>query len=237
MPDSMTDKQRPENPVEFQKFAPFGKTLEIQGDHLEALYAPGLYELTCTVTKKSYFGESTCVLERMGRHYRQLQGGTRMRETPELQTDWNHHGPKAFLFRILLSGPEWASKVKRRRQELRYITTNSTRVYNKYPTASSTHRVQCCIDGVSYISIAEAARAVGVSESEVRRRLDNPLATNYVLGEKMPNGKPFELDGIWYATRQEAAKRLNCSRTTILRRIRKIKDTNTPKSASNDYPD
>lgn len=209
---------------------------EVQGQQLEAMYAPGIYELECTVTGKSYFGESTSVLERLGRHYRHLHEGKRMTDAPELQKDWNHYGPSAFIFRILLSGTEWTSKVARRRQELHYITTNSTRVYNRYPAAPSTHRLPCCIDGMSYRSVAAAARTVGISESEIRRRLENPAYTGYVMHTEVSNGKSCLVDGVWYATRQEAAERLKCSRTTILRRIRK-QDTHTlEKSASNDYP-
>lgn len=209
---------------------------EIQGNQLQAMYSPGIYEIMCTVTGKSYFGESNSLLERLGRHYRHLNEGKRILDAPEFQKDWNQYGPEAFIFRILLFGIEWRSKTARRQQELHYITTNSTRVYNKYPATPSTYRLQCCIEGISYTSIAEAARAQSLSASEIRRRLENPTSTTYILEKKVSNGKPCMVDGVWYPTRQEAAKRLKCSRTTILRRIKKA-DTNTSKGASNDYPE
>jgi hypothetical protein len=64
----------------------------------------GLYAIVCNKTNKIYFGESSNVLSRLGRHHHSLQTGSS--DCSSLQKDFDLYGENFFSFFILSVGPQ-----------------------------------------------------------------------------------------------------------------------------------
>jgi hypothetical protein len=220
--DAQSSDTKPETkqPPELDCFELRVNFQEIQQQQLEILYGPGLYEIYCVHTLRSYFGETTSLFERLGQHYRALQAGEKIQEAPQLQQDWQHYGLAAFRFRILLSGTKWNSLSLRRQQESELITQAAPNVYNKFPQILSSYRMPCIIQGIQYTSIKQAAASLGISASEIRRRVENPNFSDYILEDKISFKKPFELDGVVYQNQKQAMENLQLSRQSVYRRRR-----------------
>jgi DNA-binding NtrC family response regulator len=197
---------------------------------------PGIYEIYCFSTGKSYFGETHSLLERFCRHYRALENQEKnYDDAPMLHHDWMLYGSQAFEFCIVHSGEEWKSKKRRRAKELELLLRHQTRVYNKFPQTSSKYHIRCLIDEKEYSSVAQAAKALNLSPSEVRRRLNSDKYPRYFFLEKVPNAQPITFNGKTYSSIQEAAKSLGITRSSFYRQRKKLgKDE---RSVSNDYPE
>ena len=50
-------------------------------------YGPGIYQICCEKTKKRYIGEAENILDRLGKHPRELQKN--ISHCYSLQKDWN----------------------------------------------------------------------------------------------------------------------------------------------------
>jgi hypothetical protein len=100
---------------------------------------PGIYEIYCRETNRSYFGHSENVLYRLGRHFNYLET-QKNHETYELQLDWEKYGRAGFVFRVLDVGPQWAEKKKRVVQEQHYLSAFTQRLYNSYPAVPVSSR-------------------------------------------------------------------------------------------------
>lgn len=59
---------------------------------------PGIYEIRCTITGKSYLGRSHDMLHRCLGHLRELRAGNH--ESTYLQNAWNKYGEQAFEFLV-----------------------------------------------------------------------------------------------------------------------------------------
>jgi len=216
------------------------ENFEFQAQQLESMYGPGLYEIYCTENQFSYFGETASLFIRLGQHYRALQAREKIQQAPELQQDWQNYGPQAFRFRILFAGPQWNSVSVRRQKEYQLITQAAPKVYNKFPRIQSKYRLLCRIHGIQYSSLKQAAESLGISPSEIRRRLENPEFSDYRLEEKVSMEKPFILDGVKYQNQQQAMEKLKISRQSLYRKrlaaMRLVAEKNNKKSVSNDYP-
>lgn len=117
----------------------------------------GVYEIYCQPNQTSYFGQSENILYGLGRHFNDLLSTSH--EVEKLQNDWNLYGRKGFLFRVVVSGPDWADEAKRIAKEADCITHSPHAVYNKLPSQSSRNlRKQWTYQGITYSSGAEAAR-------------------------------------------------------------------------------
>lgn len=63
------------------------------------LFNAGIYEIICQKTGKSYIGESTNGLSRLGRHSDNLENNRH--DCFELQQDFNNYGKTNFVFKVL----------------------------------------------------------------------------------------------------------------------------------------
>jgi hypothetical protein len=188
---------------------------------------PGLYEIYCCATNRSYFGQSENVLYRLGRHYNDLETN-KNHEVPELQADWETYGRTSFEFRPLEIGPDWAEKKKRIRKEQYYFSVNAGRLYNNYPSTSVNYRKECTIDGVTYSSGAEAARNLGWSASTLYRYLKqleknensskSSGASKYIGAQKR-----VSIQGQEFSSITQAINTLGVAKSTLYRRLKSPK--------------
>lgn len=203
---------------------------------------PGLYEIYCRKTKKSYFGHSENIMYRLGRHYNDLQA-QKCDDSAELQKDWLKHGQNEFEFRTLEAGYEWADKKKRVEREKKYFQECKHGLYNNFPPVSVNFRKQCTINGITYSSGAEAARRLGVSPSSIYRVLKkqaNLSTENQVSSSKIFGFKRISINGQEYSSLTEAMNVLNISKSTLFRRLNSVKYPTwfyIEKTRSNDYPE
>lgn len=202
-------------------------------DNLLNFCSPGLYEIFCTPTRRSYFGQSENVLYRLGRHYTNLE--RQVHETPPLQKDWLDYGPQAFVFRALHYGPEWNSLQARLQKELELIETCSHGVYNIQTPVLSTFRKEWTWNEITYSSGAEAARSLGLSTSQVYRLMKRQGRTQIVS-----NYKKISIDGQEFESLTQAQSVLGVAKSTLHRRLRSEKWSTwmyLEKTRSNDYPE
>src|SRR6266700_6394202 len=60
---------------------------------------PGIYRITCIVTKKIYIGSAINLRARWQNHCAYLRQNKH--HNPKLQNAWNKYGPDAFVFEVL----------------------------------------------------------------------------------------------------------------------------------------
>ena len=105
--------------------------------------------------------------------------------------------------RVICSGSEWDRVEKRREKEelvIQQKIKDSFSLYNtdKGATFTLNYRRKIEIDGTQYESITAAARDVriNISETVIRRRLENPKYPTYKELTRLRNGyKPIVIDG------------------------------------------
>ena len=183
----------------------------------------------------SYYGHSENVLYRLGRHFNDLQAGRH--DNSELQTHWLQYGRDAFEFRTLELGTAWKSKHARVAREKEYFqATAEMRLYNKFPVQTGNIRIEVILEGQSYRSAAEAARALGVSETTLSR-----LIRTIDKKKRLSQSKPLSVGSEHFESIAQASKVLNLARSTIVRRLNNPAYTDwvwgpEEKTRSNDYP-
>lgn len=182
---------------------------------------PGLYEIYCCATNRSYFGQSENVLYRLGRHYNDLEI-SKNHEVPELQADWETYGRANFEFRPLEFGPDWVDKKKRVCQEQYYFSLYADRLYNNYPSTSVNYRKECTIDGVTYSSGAEAARNLGWSPSTVYRFLKQQ-GKDQNTSKSIGTQKRVSIQGQEFSSITQAINTLGVPKSTLYRRLKSPK--------------
>lgn len=134
----------------------------------------GLYMITCSVSNKIYIGQTECVLYRVGRHANELVKNKHT-DYPEMQNDFNTHGPESFRFQVLdVDSPQLNEKqyrIEREKEELQKYP--SFRLYNKpigIPVIARVQRVK--INGVEYDTIREAVNKTNYSKTDMIRKLN-----------------------------------------------------------------
>lgn len=194
---------------------------------------PGVYEIFCKETQRSYFGQSENVLYRLGRHYNNLQ--RQIHDVSALQEDWLRYGPHAFVFQPLECGPEWSSLDARLAREGELLKNCPHDLYNTKKPTATTFRKEWIIDGMTYSSGAEAARSLGLSTSTVYRQMKKQGGTKIVS-----NNKKISIDGQEFESLTQAQSALNLGKSTLYRRLRSSKWPTwfyCEKTRSNDYPE
>lgn len=182
-------------------------------DNLLPFCFPGIYEIFCTQTKRSYFGQSQNVLYRLGRHFNDLEVGRH--EVACLQNDWTRWGRDHFVFRVVEAGPTLQTL------EIRLIAEKTAweqcphELYNTLIPLPSTFRKEWTLDGVTFSSGAQAARALGVSPSTVYRRMKRDGEC-----QKVPNTKKISVQGQEFDSLKQAVSVLQIARSTLYRRLR-----------------
>jgi len=195
---------------------------------------PGVYEIYCSRTNRSYFGESDNVLYRLGRHANDLFA--EIHECTALQQDWVNYGRETFVFRIREFGPHFSLKKSRLEKEREYITTCQHELYNADPNKPSANlRKEWTLSGVIYATGAEAARQLGISPSTVYRRMKKE--GRVVTSE---GSRAVSIDGRLFPSVKAALRELGISKSTIHRRLKSERYPTwfyVEKTRSNDYPE
>lgn len=148
-----------------------------------------VYEILNILDNKSYYGESSCLVDRLSNHTKDLETGKH--ECKELQKDYSRiKNRQAFWFIILKSGPEWEEKQKRIDFEKKLIHENSHRCYNivsLLPEVESVRKVYPVMYyGERFDSIPEASKKLKISKSHFQRLLRDPCKPEiYVLKDQV----------------------------------------------------
>ena len=142
----------------------------------------GIYQIRCLQTQKVYFGESSSILERSGRHLTLLNNNCH--ECLQLQKDWNQFGIQNFELTILIIEENRTKRLELERQyiqnlgigfcynclsEMRFQSNQTSQkiVFN------ATELIQLRCNGILFLSIREAERVTGVSKTTIIRKLAN----------------------------------------------------------------
>lgn len=193
---------------------------------------PGLYEIICKINGKRYIGEANNVLDRLGKHSRNLMKGES--DCYELQKDWNKFGYNQFEAYVICIGPQWENRNIRLKKEKEIISSYiPAQVYNVHPHAivenKENYRNICEIKGIRYNSIGEASRMTGESETRIRTKLNNNFP-GYRILEKIKYGyESIIANGKFYESINEAiANGEATDRFQAMRRLKnpKYKDWN-----------
>lgn len=196
--------------------------LDCGGDHnfQEVSQGPGLYAIICNKVNKIYFGESSNVLSRLGRHYHYLKTGGS--DCSSLQKDFDLYGETAFSFLILSVSPQWNDVQTRRKKEEELISANKGKVYNsEIYNENAVYRKLVKGKDQIFESIAEASRQTGVPKTTILRNCKNPkiLDWNFVetpqtdeYVKNMNVANPVSGNGQFYRSERLASKEtgINC---------------------------
>lgn len=184
---------------------------------------PGLYAIYCNKTNKIYFGESSNVLSRVGRHHHYLKTGNS--DCFSLQNDFNLYGETSFSFFILSVGPQWNDTQERRKKEKELIAANKGKVYNSESyNEIAVYRKLVKVKDQIFESIAEASRQTGVPKTTIIRNCNNPnnLDWNFVKTSQtdqyiinIGNANPVSVNGRLYRSERLAAKETGINRRTL----------------------
>lgn len=95
----------------------------------------GIYQIRNLVNGKRYVGSAVCFAKRWRQHRCELGKG---RHNRHLQSSWEKHGPKAFVFEVLEAVPDKSMLIER---EQHYIDLLKP-AYNAAPVAGSNYGVR-----------------------------------------------------------------------------------------------
>lgn len=115
------------------------------------------------------------------------------------------------------------------------MQTYQHEVYNVTTPVISNFRKECTIDGITYLSGAEAVRSLGISTSQVYRLLKRKGRTTSVS-----TAKKVSIEGQEFQSLTQAQSVLNIPKSTLYRRLRSDKYPTWffgDKTRSNDYPE
>ena len=179
----MTITNNQSNTTVFNNSVPFS--------NLVLLIQPGLYQFRCKKNNRVYIGETKNLLERLGKHVAMLENNKS--DSTEMQQDWNLFGKDAFEITILNMGPSFYDRVKRKLLEEEQISAvqDSKMLYNIPPKKKQNernYRTICEIDEVQYNSLGEAVKALGISETTLRRALRDPKRPSYKIMKREETG-------------------------------------------------
>lgn len=156
---------------------------------------PGVYEILDVKNNCSYYGETSCLLNRLQIHLRQLKNGTHSC-TRLLESFQEQNNEEGFQFFVLVSGPEWHSAEKRRKFQDQIVAENSSRCYNQTEEARASYpatQIRAIMyKGKRYDSVRGAIRDtehVKISRTTLKRQLIDPKIEDvYYLEEEKEHG-------------------------------------------------
>lgn len=133
-----------------------------------------------------YIGQANNVASRLSQHFTQLMANKH--RCQPLQNDWATYEHQAFSFFIVEQGSHLDDSIIRLKKERKTIANRRNKCYNTVVTTlfkqtkkNSQLQPNCIpvrIEGVSFLSISEAARFYNVSLSTMRHRLNDPEYTS-----------------------------------------------------------
>jgi hypothetical protein len=186
----------------------------------------GIYRVRCTVNGRYYLGRSHAVKRRFIEHRRALTAGPHYAR--DLQAYWDAYGRAAFVFEVLVDCDPAVLSVL---EQALLDAAPADKLYNATRAASLGH-VQprpVVIDGVRYLSVSAAARALHMERPVVRERLNSlayptwtyaPQPADPAEVRRIQNrqGRPVVVDGITYDSMHAAARALGVDYRYIRRR-------------------
>jgi hypothetical protein len=151
------------------------------------LVQPGVYEIYDTITTNSYYGETTCLFNRLNNHTQQLLKGTHDNLALKSALATNPTLSKnRFLFFVLDYGSKWADQQKRVQRQNDYIKVNRARCFNvskPEATLKQTQKISLNVPvrvrGVRYQSQRQAAKALGIGRTTLKRYCDDSNNTDF----------------------------------------------------------
>lgn len=181
------------------------------------------------MNNKRYIGESANVLDRLGKHTRDLEKN--MSNCYALQKDWNQYSSDSFSATILFVGPNWKDRQHRLTKENELIASYlPEQVYNSHPLRKITnenYRIICEINGTRFQSLAEASKKLGESETRIRVKLNSDFP-GYKIIEKVKNGyQPIIVNDKFYDSIVDAVAAGEATdRFQAMRRLKSFKYKN-----------
>jgi len=162
---------------------------------------PGIYKITCNTNGKVYIGEAKNLLDRINKHYKDLENG--LSDCYELQRDWESYGKDCFSVKILLKGEAFSTKENRLLKENEIIKSyKPEQVYNVHPERvfinKDNYRIICEINGQRFDSISQASKHLEISENSLRRRLFNNKPGYLVIDKVRQGYEPIIANGKFY---------------------------------------
>lgn len=210
---------------------------------LEVYQGPGIYAIYCNKTNKIYFGESSNVFSRLGRHYHHLKTGTS--DCSSLQNDFNLYGETSFSFFILSVGPQWSDLQKRRKKEDELISANKGKLYNSETyNKIAVYKKLVKVKGQIFESIAEASRQTGVPKTTVTRNCNDPNNLNWNFVETsrtdqyfiyIDRANPVSVNGQFYLSERLASKETGINRRSLGRYLDSPKYPNIFRITQEEY--
>ena len=223
---------------------PYLKTLFKNNMNVSDLFSPGLYQITCLKNNKVYIGQSTNVLNRLGRHCENLE--MNRHNCKELQKDFNKYGKTAFKFESLEINSKFEDESLRKQKEkadrvqmLQHLNTNAEcrwslfhlhladikklqNSYNKESNKFFTRYIQQVkIKNKVYNGLRKAEKETRESRANITRKCNSINNTNYVYLDQTIydpakiNSIGYRINGKEYPTLTGAAKKLKQAFETV----------------------
>lgn len=142
-------------------------------------------------------------------------------ECINLKKDWNLYGENSFKFQIIYMGALWNDKRVRLKKEQQLILQHPQLTYNRTDyVVINNYKIICEIYGKIYNSIGEASHRLNLSESEIRRRLNNYDFTDFKIIQKVSQKSPIRIKGIIYDSLNQAITAgIAKNRNQLIRRL------------------
>lgn len=195
------------------------------------LNQPGVYEILDVQNNKSYYGETSYLFGRLEIHSRSLRKGAH--PCKGLQKSYDKIGNfENFQFFIIVAGPEWLDKEKRRQLQDNLIENNKDRCYNQTleemesPAVSKIRRIS--YKSIEYSNIRGAVKYLqaspdAISRTHLKRLVNDPNVLNaFYLDE--------EQEGITHGSIPIFAKKIGTP-LMLFSSIRKVVEAGFAKSS------
>lgn len=183
-----------------------------------------IYRIVCFVTGKCYVGQTKEPERRRRDHFKRLAQNTHINK--HLQNAYNAHGLQSFYFEILEQDISPTEVASREQNWIAYFDSchngfNATPGGDFEPSkhGKRTGNIITWKD-IEYLSVSEAARAIGISSSAMQKRLRNGYTTENDVPHRKDLGKPCTWNSVEYPTVIAAAEANNVSHKAMWERIR-----------------
>lgn len=195
------------------------------------LFNPGIYKIICTVNKKEYIGESSNILNRLGRHTESLENNRH--DCIEMQNDFHKYSKKNFIFTALEIDSKYENK-KQRKQRKKFLIQQIPEElhYNRFEPLEYSRSRGIRIRGQIYPSLSNVSQILNESRTNIVRKALNLENQEYVF---LTNEENFSLnlqqeykfhiscsciiDGHYYNSFNEAARALGIHHKTVKNKI------------------
>ncbi len=190
--------------------------LQVAAPDSTTLYC--IYRIVCFPTGKCYVGQTIDVKRRKIRHFSELRNN----EHPNynLQKEFILYGEESFYFEVLEKKVERTLISDRELYWIMYFHQTAS-VYNIQIISRSYNRkgVSCIWNGIAYPSLKAAARSIGITSDNLRKRLDKGYTRDSDMVGKYSRGNHCIWNAIEYRSVGEAARANGINRSTMQERL------------------